>query len=134
MTLCHGNAGAGKSSLVGLLLRLVECTAGRILIDGHDIARVHLRKLRKSIGLVPQTPFLFEVSTETDLIFTCTEHSVSLDPLLFFFESNKEGVHDRNAVPWDPIVLLLKDQTAELVCRAQSGTTWTPCANSLTGT
>ncbi len=58
-------AGAGKSSLVSLLLRLSECSEGSIVIDGHDIREVGLRRLRRAIGLVPQTPFLFEVT------FTC---------------------------------------------------------------
>ena len=55
-------AGAGKSSLISLLLRLSEASSGQILIDGVDARSVPLRKLRGSIGLVPQHPFLFEAS------------------------------------------------------------------------
>ena len=58
----YGHAGAGKSSLVSLLLRLSECTEGDIVIDGLNIREVGLRKLRRAIGFVPQTPFLFDVS------------------------------------------------------------------------
>ena len=55
------HAGAGKSSLIGLLLRLVQATTGRILIDGCDVSHVGLQRLRKAVGYVPQTPFVFEV-------------------------------------------------------------------------
>lgn len=47
--------------MLSLLLRLTECSAGEIMIDGHNIREVGLRRLRRAIGLVPQTPFLFEV-------------------------------------------------------------------------
>ena len=53
--------GAGKSSVVSALLRLVEIEAGAIVIDSLDIRTISLRRLRSAIGLVPQTPFLFEV-------------------------------------------------------------------------
>ena len=51
--LCGAN-GAGKSTLVHLLMRLHEPSAGRILIDGTDIATVNLQSLRRQIGVVPQ--------------------------------------------------------------------------------
>lgn len=54
-------AGAGKSSLLGALLRMTEISGGGIFVDGRDVRTVPLRQLRRSIGLVPQAPFLFEV-------------------------------------------------------------------------
>ncbi|WP_410771042.1 ABC transporter ATP-binding protein [Fontibacillus sp. BL9] len=54
-----GSTGSGKSSLVQLLLRLQEPTAGRISIDGQDIAELESSRLRESIGYVPQEVILF---------------------------------------------------------------------------
>uniref|UniRef100_A0A131YIL8 ABC transporter n=1 Tax=Rhipicephalus appendiculatus TaxID=34631 RepID=A0A131YIL8_RHIAP len=53
-----GRTGAGKSSLVLALLRVLKPSEGRILIDGVDIADVPLRKLRSSITVIPQDPSL----------------------------------------------------------------------------
>ena len=53
-------AGAGKSSVVGALLRLTEIEAGQILIDSMDIRNVRLARLRFAVGVVPQSAFLFE--------------------------------------------------------------------------
>ena len=44
-----------------MLLRLSEVCSGAVLVDGTDVREAPLRRLRRSIGLVPQTPFLFEV-------------------------------------------------------------------------
>ncbi|QIB64194.1 ABCB family ABC transporter ATP-binding protein/permease [Kineobactrum salinum] len=54
-----GASGAGKSTLVKLLFRFYEPTAGRILIDGQDIAGVTQQSLRRAIGIVPQDTVLF---------------------------------------------------------------------------
>jgi len=54
-----GHTGAGKSSLVKLLMRFYEFQGGRLLIDGHDIRTLDLGQYRQQLGLVPQAPFLF---------------------------------------------------------------------------
>ena len=54
-----GASGAGKSTLVKLLFRFYDPSAGRILIDGQDIAGVTRESLRKAIGIVPQDTVLF---------------------------------------------------------------------------
>ena len=54
-----GHTGAGKSSLVKLLMRFYEYQGGRLLIDGCDIRTLDLRAYRRQLGLVPQAPFLF---------------------------------------------------------------------------
>jgi ATP-binding cassette, subfamily B, bacterial len=54
-----GHTGAGKSSLVKLLMRFYEFQDGRLLIDGYDIRTLDLRDYRRQLGLVPQMPFLF---------------------------------------------------------------------------
>ena len=54
-----GVTGSGKSTFVKLLQRLYDLEAGRILIDGQDIARVSQQSLRRAIAVVPQDPALF---------------------------------------------------------------------------
>lgn len=54
-----GPSGAGKSTIARLLFRFYDPSAGRILIDGQDIAQVQQESLRASIGIVPQDSVLF---------------------------------------------------------------------------
>ena len=54
-----GPSGAGKSTIARLLFRFYDPQAGRILIDGQDIARVTQESLRAQIGIVPQDSVLF---------------------------------------------------------------------------
>ena len=54
-----GRTGAGKSTMVKLLVRLIEPTCGRVLVDGRDVREVPLGSLRRTIGLVPQEAVLF---------------------------------------------------------------------------
>jgi ATP-binding cassette subfamily B protein len=54
-----GPSGAGKSTIARLLYRFYDPQAGRILIDGQDIAKVNQRSLRAAIGIVPQDTVLF---------------------------------------------------------------------------
>jgi ABC-type multidrug transport system fused ATPase/permease subunit len=54
-----GHTGAGKSSLVRLIMRFYEFQGGQLLIDSHDIRQLDLAQYRRRLGLVPQSPFLF---------------------------------------------------------------------------
>ncbi|OII62203.1 multidrug ABC transporter ATP-binding protein [Streptomyces sp. CC53] len=54
-----GPTGAGKTTLVNLLMRFYEVTGGRILLDGVDVARMSREELRSSIGMVLQDTWLF---------------------------------------------------------------------------
>lgn len=54
-----GPTGAGKTTLVHLIPRFFDAEAGRVSIDGLDVARYGLRSLREQIALVPQDPVLF---------------------------------------------------------------------------
>jgi ATP-binding cassette subfamily B protein len=54
-----GSSGSGKSTLARLLLRFYDPTAGRVLIDGHDIRTVTPQSVRRRIGVVPQDTVLF---------------------------------------------------------------------------
>jgi ABC-type multidrug transport system fused ATPase/permease subunit len=62
-----GHTGAGKSSLVKLLMRFYEFQGGRILLDGRDIRTLDLGEYRRQIGLVPQAPFLFSGSVADNI-------------------------------------------------------------------
>ncbi|WP_225828219.1 ABC transporter ATP-binding protein [Streptomyces naphthomycinicus] len=54
-----GETGAGKSTLIKLLARFHDPTAGAILIDGTDIRRLDPRAFRRRLGIVPQEPYIF---------------------------------------------------------------------------
>jgi ATP-binding cassette subfamily B protein len=54
-----GATGAGKSTFAKLVARFYDPTAGRILVDGHDLREVTAASLRSQMGIVPQEAFLF---------------------------------------------------------------------------
>jgi ATP-binding cassette subfamily C (CFTR/MRP) protein 1 len=62
-----GRTGAGKSTLMLALLRIVELDSGKILIDGVDIRELGLTKLRSQIAVIPQDPVLFSGTIRTNL-------------------------------------------------------------------
>ncbi|XP_075557069.1 ATP-binding cassette sub-family C member 2-like isoform X2 [Dermacentor variabilis] len=62
-----GRTGAGKSSLVLALLRVLKPSEGRIVIDGIDISSVSLRQLRSVITVIPQEPYLMKGSLRDNL-------------------------------------------------------------------
>jgi ABC-type multidrug transport system fused ATPase/permease subunit len=64
-----GHTGAGKSTLIGLLLRFYEPQRGRILIDGKEIRNYDKRSLRASIGIVQQDVFLFSGTFQENITF-----------------------------------------------------------------
>jgi ABC-type multidrug transport system fused ATPase/permease subunit len=64
-----GPTGAGKSTIVNLLPRFYDVTAGQILIDGHDIRDVTLESLRQQIGIVSQEAFLFNGTIRENILY-----------------------------------------------------------------
>lgn len=62
-----GRTGAGKSTLMVALLRIVELHGGSIEIDGIDIKSVGLKKLRSMIAVIPQDPVLFSGNIRSNL-------------------------------------------------------------------
>ncbi|WP_298495147.1 ABC transporter ATP-binding protein [uncultured Maritimibacter sp.] len=70
-----GRSGAGKSSLVGLLLRFRDAEAGRITIDGQDVGAVTQDSLRKAIGMVTQDSSLLHRSVRANILYGKPEAS-----------------------------------------------------------
>ncbi|XP_059352167.1 multidrug resistance-associated protein 1-like isoform X3 [Daphnia carinata] len=80
-----GRTGAGKSSLTLALFRIIEAAAGKITIDGIDIADLALHKLRSRLTIIPQDPVLFSGTLRMNLdpfnsysdedVWTALEHA-----------------------------------------------------------
>lgn len=64
-----GSTGCGKSTLVNLIPRLYDVTAGRITLDGKDIREIKMKDLRDGIGFVPQKGILFSGTIASNLRF-----------------------------------------------------------------
>ena len=89
-----GATGAGKSTLVNLLLRFYDPTSGRITIDGVDLREWDLDSLRRALGLVLQEDFLFAGTVAENLVMEREE--VSDESLELALEASRaEAVIDR---------------------------------------
>ncbi|KAH8513874.1 hypothetical protein H0E87_006935 [Populus deltoides] len=64
-----GQSGSGKSSVLSLILRFYDPTAGKVMIDGIDIKKLKVKSLRKHIGLVQQEPALFATSIYENILY-----------------------------------------------------------------
>ena len=67
VTAVIGSTGSGKSTLLGLVPRLFDVTDGEVLVDGVAVAEVEPVLLAKTVGLVPQKPYLFAGTVATNL-------------------------------------------------------------------
>lgn len=70
-----GQTGCGKSSLVNLIARLYDCTAGNVTIDDIDIKDYSLDELHSSVGIVLQDSFLFSGTIAENIKFSNTDAS-----------------------------------------------------------
>jgi ATP-binding cassette subfamily B protein len=64
-----GHTGSGKSTLADLVARAYDPTSGQVLIDGIDVRRIKLARLRHQLGFVPQDVFLFSDSIRSNIAF-----------------------------------------------------------------
>jgi ABC-type multidrug transport system fused ATPase/permease subunit len=94
-----GESGAGKSTLASLLPRFYEPEAGTIKLDGVDIMDIKQHTLRESIGIVQQTPFMFDATLRENILLGCPEASddeilaaAREANILDFIESLPEGL------------------------------------------
>ncbi|MFD4571046.1 ABC transporter ATP-binding protein [Streptomyces sp. NPDC058417] len=62
-----GSTGSGKSTLLGLVPRLFDVTGGQVLVDGVEVADLDPALLARTVGLVPQKPYLFAGTVATNL-------------------------------------------------------------------
>jgi ATP-binding cassette, subfamily B, bacterial MsbA len=135
-----GRTGAGKSTLVNLLPRFYDPTAGRITIDGRDIREVTINSLRQKIAIVPQEIALFRGTIQDNIAYgkpdaTCAEiqaaaqaanahHFISALPAAYLTEVGERGaklsggekqrIAIARAVLRDPRILILDEATSSL--------------------
>jgi ATP-binding cassette subfamily B protein len=64
-----GQTGAGKSTLISLLVRFYDVSAGAVLIDGQDIRELSLQSLRRAMGIVLQDPYLFSGTVRDNIVY-----------------------------------------------------------------
>lgn len=67
VTAVIGSTGSGKSTLLGLVPRLFDATDGEVLVDGVDVRTLDAELLAKTVGMVPQKPYLFAGTVATNL-------------------------------------------------------------------
>ena len=64
-----GGTGSGKTTLVNLILRLYDASAGEVLLDGKEISKYDLDALKQAIGIVPQKAVLFKGTIRENLLW-----------------------------------------------------------------
>ena len=95
-----GQSGSGKTTIFNLLLRLLDPTGGRILINDYSLHTIDEKLLKRSIGLIPQDPFIFNCSIRENLLMGAGEsvddkkldRAVNLAQLSEFIHSHPEGL------------------------------------------
>jgi ABC-type multidrug transport system fused ATPase/permease subunit len=141
-----GPNGCGKTTLLSLLPRLLEPTAGRVLIDGADLAGVNLRSLRRQIGVVSQEAVLIRGSIRENIVFGLSgatpegvRAAAELARAAEFIEAMPDGYESAvseqgaslsggqrqrlaiaRAILRDPAILLLDEATSQVDARSEA--------------
>ena len=66
-----GESGAGKSTILNLVIGFNQAESGKVLIDGKDISKIDLRTYRKHLAVVPQTSILFSGTIRDNITYGC---------------------------------------------------------------
>lgn len=98
-----GYSGAGKTTLIRLILRLYELTSGEILIDNQNIAHVTQESLHNQISLVPQDPILFHRSILENIRYGKPEASIE-EVIEASKQANCHEFIDKLSAKYDTIV------------------------------
>ena len=139
-----GPSGAGNSPLLSLLLRFNTAQQGRVLLDGHDLADLRARELRRAVALVPQQSSVFSGTVAEAIAFgrpaseAAIRQAASLANAAGFIEALPQGYASRieergsnfsggqlqrlaiaRAVLGNPAVLLLDEATSALDAEAE---------------
>lgn len=64
-----GRSGEGKSTILSLINRLIDCESGEILLDGVKNSELTEQSLRTNIGMVPQSPYIFNTTIRQNLLY-----------------------------------------------------------------
>lgn len=141
-----GATGAGKTTLVSLLLRFYDATAGTILLDGQDLRAYDVEAVRRRIALVGQEPFLFHGSIAENIALGRTPigndqveriaAAIRLDPVLRrrahgiaspvgergrdLSAGERQLVTLARAMAGDPDILILDEATANVDAESES--------------
>lgn len=68
-----GESGAGKSTILNMVIGFHMASGGRVLLDGHDMSQIDLRTYRRHLAVVPQTSILFSGTIRENITYGC-EH------------------------------------------------------------
>ncbi|MFO7612592.1 MAG: ABC transporter ATP-binding protein [Clostridia bacterium] len=139
-----GTTGAGKTTIISLILGFYKIQKGEILVDGKPISKINIRELRKAVGTVRQDVFLFQGDIETniklynDIDFELVKKAAETVNASKFIENlpmqYKEPVNQRGtmlsegqrqllsfarAIVTDPKILVLDEATSSVDARTE---------------
>lgn len=89
-----GSSGAGKSTVVALMQRFYDVTAGSITLDGNDIRSLNLNWLRRQIGYVQQEPQLFGLTVRQNVCYGILENEDCISDEEVYEACRKANAHD----------------------------------------
>jgi ATP-binding cassette subfamily B protein len=142
-----GRSGSGKSTLAKLIVGLLQPTEGTVMYDGHNLAELDLKALRRRIGVVPQAPYVFAGSIRDNIALVdpgapsdrivaaarraCVDEDVAQMPMGYetmvadggatLSGGQRQRLALARALVSDPAVLVLDEATSSLDARTEQG-------------